>query len=173
MLWTIGLLALGTVGIGFLEFPGLTHVFQDFVDNAVPVVAESTLRQEWLASALSVLVGLAGLLSAYALYGTRSDLPQRLARDWWPLPRVLEEKLGFDIAYDWLFYRPAALVADGGRRLVEGRLVLGGVASVGTVSRWLSQRLGRAQTGIVRTYAAGFALGLAAITIYFITQGTG
>jgi NADH-quinone oxidoreductase subunit L len=173
MLWTIGVLAVGTVGLGFLEFPGLTHVFQDFLDNAVPIVTESTLRQEALASTLSVLLGLAGILTAWGIYARRSELPQRLARELAPVPRVLEEKFGFDLAYEWLFYRPAALLAEGGRRVVEGRVVLGGLGSVGAISRWLADRLGKAQTGVVRTYAAGFALGLAALTIYFIAQGTG
>ena len=87
-----------------------------------------------------------------------------------PLPKVFEEKFGFDIAYDWLFYKPAAGLARLGVRFWEGPVVAG-VAGVGAASRWTANRLSLVQNGIVRTYAVSFALGLAALTVYFLARG--
>jgi len=119
------------------------------------------------------LVGLFGILTAFALYGgrERSQTPSRAARVMAPVPRIFEEKFGFDIAYDWVFYKPAAGLARLGVRFWEGP-VIAGVAGVGAASRWTANRLSLVQSGIVRTYAVSFALGLAALTVYFLARGS-
>jgi NADH-quinone oxidoreductase subunit L len=173
MLWTITALGIGAILIGALQIPGVTDGMTRFLETAAPTFVEPTTGQEELVAVLSPLLGLAGLLTAYALYGgrERSDAPARTARVMAPLPRVFEEKFGFDIAYDWLFYKPAAGLARLGVRFWEGPLV-GGVAGVGAASRWTANRLSLVQSGIVRTYAASFALGLGALAVYFLARGS-
>ncbi len=133
--------------------------------------AHATARRS-SSSIISPLLGVAGILIAYGLYGgrQRSETPSHAARIMAPLPTVFEEKFGFDIAYDWLFYKPAAGLARLGVRFWEGPVV-GGVAGVGAASRWTANRLSLVQNGIVRTYAVSFALGLAALTVYFLARG--
>src|SRR3954470_3912267 len=142
MLWTITILALGTVLVGALQIPGITDGMKTFLETSAPTFVEPTSGQEELVAILSPLLGLAGIVTAYALYGgrERSDAASRTARTMQPLPRVFEEKFGFDIAYDWLFYKPAAGLARLGVRFWEGPVV-GGVAGVGAASRWTANRL--------------------------------
>jgi NADH-quinone oxidoreductase subunit L len=174
MLWTITILGIGAAGIGVLQIPGVTEGMKTFLETSAPTFVDPTSSQEWLASTLSPLLGLAGIIAAYALYGghERSDAPSRASRAMAPLPRVFEEKFGFDIAYDWLFYKPAAGLARLGVRFWEGVVVGGGVAGVGAVSRWTASRLNLIQSGIVRTYAVTFALGLAALMVWFLAKGS-
>jgi NADH-quinone oxidoreductase subunit L len=172
MLWTITILGIGAATIGALQIPGITDAMTTFLETAAPNFVEPTRGQEELVAILSPLLGLFGILTAFALYGgrERSETPSRAARVMQPLPRIFEEKFGFDIAYDWLFYKPAAGLARLGVRFWDGPLVAG-VAGVGAASRWTANRLSLVQTGIVRTYAVSFALGLAALTVYFLARG--
>jgi NADH-quinone oxidoreductase subunit L len=172
MLWTITILGIGALFIGVLQIPGIDEAMTTFLETAAPNFVEPTTGQEELVGILSPLLGLAGILTAFALYGgrERSETPSRASRVMAPLPKVFEEKFGFDLAYDWLFYKPAAGLARLGVRFWEGTVV-GGVAGVGAASRWTANRLSLVQSGIVRTYAVSFALGLAALTVYFLARG--
>ena len=125
MMWTITALAIGTVAIGVLQVPGITDGMQTFLEFAAPTFVEPTRGQEEIVATLSPLLGVAGIVIAYALWGgrERSDAPARAARVMAPLPRVFEEKFGFDIAYDWVFYKPAAGLARLGVRFWEGPVV--------------------------------------------------
>jgi NADH:ubiquinone oxidoreductase subunit 5 (subunit L)/multisubunit Na+/H+ antiporter MnhA subunit len=174
MLWTIGVLAVGATTIGWLELPGTSvHALRTFLEPAVPSIIEPTSGQEWLTSAISVTLGVIGILVAQALYAgaRRPDAIARIKQVAWPLPRIFEEKFGFDIAYDWAFYRPAAALAALGRRFWEGPVIGGGLALVTGVSRWTASRLAAAQTGVLRTYATMFAFGLAILMVWFIAKG--
>jgi NADH-quinone oxidoreductase subunit L len=173
MLWTISVLGLGAIVVGALEIPGVTEGLKTFLESAAPTFVSPSNGQEGLVAIVAPLLGLFGILVAYALYGgrERSDAASRASRVMAPIPRVFEEKFGFDIAYDWLFYKPAAGLARLGVRFWEGSVV-GGVAGVGAASRWTANRLSLVQSGIVRTYAVSFALGLAALTVYFLARGS-
>ena len=171
MLWTITVLAAGSILVGFLEVPGAWHLVQKFLSPGIPVLLEPTSAEEWVASLLSVALGLAGILTAYALYGRITDAPARVARALDPLPRLLEERLGFDAAYNWAFYRPAAALASTGARLWEEPIAAGSLPVVGGVLRWTATRLSMIESGLVRAYAIAFGLGLAAISVWFLAQG--
>jgi NADH-quinone oxidoreductase subunit L len=171
MLWTIGVLAVGSILVGFLEVPGAWHLVQKFLSPGIPVLLEPTGGQEWAASLLSVALGLAGILTAYGLYGRVTDTPTRIARTLDPLPRVLEERFGFDAAYDWAFYRPAAYLASAGARFWEAPIASGSAPFVAGVVRWTAARLALTENGLVRAYAIAFGLGLAAISVWFLAEG--
>jgi NADH-quinone oxidoreductase subunit L len=171
MLWTIGVLAAGTVLVGFLEIPGGWHLVQTFLSPGVPVLLEPTGTEEWVASLLSVALGLAGILTANAQYARPTDAPARIGRSLAPVPRLLEERLGFDAAYEWAFYRPAAALGTAGAQLWEGRVTSDGLSVVGGVLRWVASLLSLTESGLVRAYAIAFGLGLAAISVWFLAQG--
>jgi NADH-quinone oxidoreductase subunit L len=175
MLWTIGVLAFGSVVVGWLEIPGTSvEAVRTFLEPSVPSIVVPTGHEELIASCVSVGLGLVGILVAYGLYGGRRRnvaLVERIKLGSAPLPRIFEEKFGFDIAYDYAFYRPAAALASIGLRFWEGPVIGGGVSLVSGISRWTSGRLSAGQTGVVRTYAAMFAFGLAVLMVWFIGKG--
>ncbi len=140
MLWTIGVLAGGVILTGLLEIPGVTHGMRDFLAPSVPHTIEPTAGQELFTSVLSVGVALAGLGIAWAIWGPNGRGAQAYARATDPLPAVLEQKFGFDAAYDLLFYRPTTALATLGAQIWEGRVIAGSTALVGTFGRWLSGR---------------------------------
>ena len=84
---------------------------------------------------------------------------------------MLEQKFGFDAAYDLLFYRPTAALASLGAQIWEGRVIAGSIALFGIFGRWLSGRFSLLQSGLVRSYALAFAVGIAAIAVWFVGKG--
>ena len=168
MIWTISVLALGAVTIGFLELPGVSHAMRTFLEPVAPNALEASTSQETLASLLAVSLGVIGIAAAWLLYGRRSDAPRKVAEQTAPLESVLQRKLGFDELYDWAFHRPAVALARGGARAWEGPVVTGSMDLVGATGGWLSRVLGAGQSGLVRVYALVLALGLAALAAWFM-----
>ena len=171
MLWTIGVLAVGVIFVGLLEIPGVTHGMRDFLAPSIPRAVEATGGQELFSSVLSVGVALAGLGIAWVIWGPNGRGAQAYARATEPLPAVLEQKFGFDAAYDLLFYRPTAALASLGAQIWEGRVIAGSIALFGIFGRWLSGRFSLLQSGLVRSYALAFAVGIAAIAVWFVGKG--
>jgi NADH-quinone oxidoreductase subunit L len=169
MLWTIGVLAVGALGAGLLEIPGTTHAMRNFLEPTIPAAVEATTNQEFGTSALAVVLALAGLFVAHAVWGRRTDTPRRVAAATVPLEHVLQDKFGFDRLYDWAFYRPAAAVARGGQKVWEDAAVLGSMNAVSAAGGYATRLLGAAQSGLVRVYALAIGVGIAALALWLIT----
>jgi NADH-quinone oxidoreductase subunit L len=168
---TVTVLALlATVG-GLVQIAGLWHLLGDFLDPATYVdrehlaLVEPSTAQDWLTSLIAVALGLAGVAIAWRIYGARrAEAPRaNVAR------RSLEHKLYFDEAYDLLFYRPAAAFAHGFSYVIERPLIEGSIAGLAGGTRLLSGRLGRVQTGYLRTYALAIAGGVALLALVFVS----
>jgi NADH-quinone oxidoreductase subunit L len=171
MLWTIGVLALGTLLAGLLEIPGVTHGMRNFLEPAVPRAVEATGGQELFTSVLSVAVALSGLAVAYVIWGPNGRGAGAYARATEPLPRLFENKFGFDLVYDLLISRPVTALAALGARFWEGRVVAASMDGAGLFGRLLSSRLSLVQSGLVRSYAVMFAFGVGAIAVWFVGRG--
>src|SRR5579862_7873103 len=105
MLVPVAILAvLAAIG-GWIQFSPFWHPLTNWLAPVAPTLAaaEPTNTQEAIASVLAVLLGLAGIGVAYAIYGSRRLAVPRLPA----LQRALEHKLYFDEAYDELFAKPA------------------------------------------------------------------
>jgi NADH-quinone oxidoreductase subunit L len=161
MRWTVGILAvLSTIG-GFVQFAPLWHPLSDWLDPVAPPIAVATSTQEWITSAVAVTVGLAGITVAWMLYAAR-----RL-----PVPRpvrLFEKKFYWDEAYDLIWYRPADGLARAFYAFVERPLIAGSLTAVTGVAGLGSRELGRAQNGLVRSYALALAGGLAILAVVFL-----
>jgi NADH:ubiquinone oxidoreductase subunit 5 (subunit L)/multisubunit Na+/H+ antiporter MnhA subunit len=120
---------------------------------------------------LSVAVALAGLAVAYAIWGPSGRGAGVYARATDPLPRVFEQKFGFDLAYDLLIARPVGALAALGSGIWEGRVIAGSLDMFGPFGRWVSGRLSIAQSGLVRSYAIMFAFGIGALAVWFVGKG--
>jgi NADH-quinone oxidoreductase subunit L len=169
MIWTIGVLGVGALFAGLLEIPQVTHGMRNFLEPTIPARLEATGNQDLGTSALAVALALVGLFAAHVLWGRRSDTPRRIAAGTAPAERGLQEKFGFDLLYDWAFYRPASALAGGGQRLWEQRVVSGSMDAVSATGSWTSRLLSTAQSGLVRVYALAIALGIAVLAAWLMT----
>jgi NADH-quinone oxidoreductase subunit L len=161
MRWTVGVLAVLSVVGGFLQFAPVWHPLTSWLDPVARPLAEPTSTQEWVTSAVAIVVGLAGIGVAWALYAARRA----------PVPRalpVLEKKFYWDELYDLLWYRSGDLVARGLDAVVERPLIAGSLDAVSGALGLGSRELSIAQTGLVRSYALALATGLAVLAVVFL-----
>jgi NADH-quinone oxidoreductase subunit L len=117
---------------------------------------------KWALAIVATLAGLAGIGAAYAVYlrkRVKAFEPEILARAW-----------GIDDAY-------SAFVGGPGRRSFaavewfDRNIIDGAVNGVGAVAKGAGTGLRRLQTGYVRNYALGIAVGAVAMLAWFITRG--
>jgi NADH-quinone oxidoreductase subunit L len=164
MLWPVAVLGLGALVAGWIQFAPFWHPVSDFLSAVAEPLVEPTGRQELLASALAMGLGLAGMGVAWVFYGARRAAVPRVAG----VQRLLEHKFYFDEAYDLAFYRPAAAFARFLLREVEAPLVHGTTAEIGETAAFAARRLRRAQTGLLRTYVLAMAGSLAILAVVFV-----
>jgi NADH-quinone oxidoreductase subunit L len=166
MLVPVGILAvLATVG-GWIQFPPhwdpITKWLAPVAPSLPDAVASST--QETVTSIVAVLVGLAGIAVAWAVYSERKiAIPAAPS-----LRRLLEEKFYFDRLYDRSFYAPAAWLATGLRREFEEPVVLQTGTDLGDTTLATGGVVRRLQTGLLRTYVFFIAAGAAAVVLAFL-----
>jgi NADH-quinone oxidoreductase subunit L len=166
MLVPVGILGvLATVG-GWIQWPPLWTPITKWLAPVAPTlpVAEVSSTQEYVTSAVTVLVGLAGIAVAWAIYSER-----KLAIPAVPsVRRWLENKFYFDWLYDRIFYAPGAWVASALRREFEEPVVLQTGTDVGETTLATGGLVRRIQTGLLRTYVLFLAAGAAAVVLAFL-----
>ena len=161
---TVGALAVLSVIGGWLQIPGVWHLFADFLHPAVEPLFEPTGTQDAIASVAAVAVGLLGVGLAWWFYSARKE-PVPRAR---ALQAILEHKFYFDEAYDWLFYRPAVWLASAFRTLIERPLIAGTLTGVAFSARRAGGEVAETQTGLVRMYAFVIATAVATLALVFV-----
>jgi NADH-quinone oxidoreductase subunit L len=162
-------LAFFSVVGGFLELPhtmGQVTLFSDFMRPVLPA-AETHGEQgnELLFQIVAAVVSLSGILIAYLLYYRRSDVPERLAQApvTGAIGRLWAMGWGFDWVYDRLIVRPYEWLARINKRDIVDALY----NAIAYIIQGFFLIFSRTQTGLVRQYAAGIALG-AIITIVVV-----
>jgi NADH-quinone oxidoreductase subunit L len=162
MRWPVAVLAvLAAIG-GFLQFGPEWQPLTTWLDPVAAPLSEPTSTQEWLASALAVIAGVAGMTVSWAIYSAkRVRAPKPV--------RLFEKKFYWDELYDLIWYRPADAIARGLYTFVEKPLILGSLSAVTDSAGLGSRELGRAQNGLVRSYALALASGLAVLTVVFLS----
>ena len=166
MLVPVGILAvLATIG-GWIQFPPHWDPITKWLAPVAPsipnTVASST--QETVTSIVTVLVGLAGIGVAWAVYSERKIAIPAVPS----VRRVLENKFYFDWLYDRILYAPAALVANALLREFEEPVVLQTGTDVGETTLATGSLVRRIQTGLLRTYVLFLAAGAAAVVLAFL-----
>jgi NADH-quinone oxidoreductase subunit L len=166
MLVPVGLLTVLSVIGGWLQFSPFWHPLTDWLEPVARTlaVAEPTNTQEAIASVAAVLLGLAGIGVAWALYGRGEVAMPRLPA----LQRTLEHKLYFDEAYDALFYKPAAALAVWLRRDFEEPVILATGTDLGDGALEVGEGVSRVQTGLLRTYVFFLGTGAAIVGLVFL-----
>jgi NADH-quinone oxidoreductase subunit L len=157
----VGVLTVLSVVGGWVQVPGGWQLVSDWLNPVALPLVEASGTQEAVTSIIAVAFGLAGMGTAWWIYGARRS----------PAPepsRVLERKLYFDEAYDLVFSRPAVGTAKLLYALVEGPLVAGSISGLAEGVRRLGASTRSLQTGLVRLYALAIAASLAVLALVFI-----
>jgi NADH-quinone oxidoreductase subunit L len=163
MLIPVGVLTvLATIG-GLLQIPGVWEPFEEWIAEVAEPLVLPTVTQDYVTSAIAVLLGSAGMYVAWraVAHGRELVRDQRLRA-------VLEQKFYFDELYDALFYRPAAAIATRLRTDVEAPVVEGSLADIGEGAGEAASAVARAQTGYLRAYALVIAVSVVALGIVFL-----
>jgi NADH-quinone oxidoreductase subunit L len=168
------LAALSIVG-GFVETPatlGGVSLFSNFMASVLPTPEEAhaTLQTELILQGVTAAVSLAGVAIAYVLYGRRtkdegrsSSLVVRPSSLSGALHRLWFAGWGFDWLYERLFVRPYVWLAQGNKEDNVDLIPL----AIARLNAAFHRLLSHTQTGKVRNYALGIALG-AVLTIAIV-----
>jgi NADH-quinone oxidoreductase subunit L len=160
----VGLLTVLSVIGGWLQFSPVWHPVETWLQTVAEPVVSPTNWQEAISSILAVVLGLAGIYVAWALYAVRKLAVPRFAF----AQRVLEHKFYFDELYDALFTRPAAVLASLLRRDVEESFILAASADLAETTLDAAQGVRRLQTGLLRTYVLFLGTGMAVLAVVFL-----
>ncbi len=148
------ILALLAVVSGLIGTP-LSNYFAELVTPSEFAVETLALEPEAFSAvmaALSVAMGVAGILLAYVLYVPKPERAAALARRFSPVYTFLDKGWYFDALYDRVFVRPAMAIGRVTRefdRRALGRFVTG----VGRGAGGLGERLRPLQGGGAQNYA--------------------
>lgn len=176
------LLAIGSIVAGALGIPsalgGANH-FHHFLEPALgPINLDITHGAEHVIEAagggghgsvalerglmvLSVLVGLIGIGIAYQLYLRKPMVPARLTASLKGLYRLVYNKYFVDEAYETAVVKPGYRLSESFLfRVIDVWIIDGIVNAVGFTARLFGSTIRLFQTGVVRTYALFFLLGV-------------
>jgi NADH-quinone oxidoreductase subunit L len=162
MTWTVLELAALTLIAGFIQVQPFWHPLNNWLAFDAPNFAVATDADEAIASIAAVLVGLLGIAVAWRLYYKKTAKAPKPSK-------LLEKKFYWDEAYDLLFYKPAVATSLAFARFIERPLIAGSIRWVSGGFGLGSRELGRAQNGLVRSYALALASGLAVLVIVFVS----
>ncbi|MCZ6765834.1 MAG: NADH-quinone oxidoreductase subunit L [bacterium] len=171
------LLAVGSIFAGFLGVPGvlggsnhLHHYLEpsigllaahgDDVSHAV-AAGHASQSAEVTLMVLSVLAGLLGIFVAYILYIRRPDRPAQLTMKLGRLYHLVYNKYFVDEAYDAMIVKPGYLISNRFLfNLVDVKIIDSIVNTIGVGTRLMGSLFRLLQTGVVRTYAFFFLIGI-------------
>ncbi len=171
-LMILGFLALvgGYVGIG----DRFEHFLDPVFDTGVAALPGRVIAGgEWTVTAISVAVGLLGLLLAWIFYLKNPALPEKLGNSLHGLYTLIFNKYWVDELYGAVITRPlAAFSRTVLWRGVDVGVIDGAVNGVGAAAQGAGEGLRREASGQIRSYASWIALGAALVLLYMYIGGT-
>jgi NADH-quinone oxidoreductase subunit L len=118
---------------------------------------------------LPLVLGVAGIGTAYLFYIVDPGIPVRLAQQFRVMYLFILNKWYFDELYDLLFVRPAVVIGDGLWKGGDGMLIDGlGPDGVAAVTRDLSRQASRFQSGYLYHYAFVMLIGLVGFVTWYL-----
>jgi NADH-quinone oxidoreductase subunit L len=171
----MSVLAVGAVGAGLVQVPGVDQVVVNFLR---PSFAGSPLYEPHTRDGLLVfglilgtLLGLAGIAIAYRIWVKQPIIAVAVRLRFGALYELLWHKWYFDEAIDLLVVNPAAAFGRWARDTFERVFVDGTLIGGSTgIVRAGSAAVRAVQNGFLRYYAALLVLGVGALGLYFLLQ---
>ncbi len=124
---------------------------------------------EWGLMALSGIIALCGIGTAWVMYRLQPSLPGKLAAAWQAGYQLSLNKLHFDELYDTFIIKPLTGLAVL-CRVLDQYLVDGLVDLVGHIPRLLGARFRPVQNGLVQFYALAMVLGLTVFLLALVSR---
>jgi len=170
-------LAAGAVLVGFVFAPQLLgDNWQAFWGAAIHngphnhVLHDMHAVPGWVV-ALPVIVGLSGILLAYALYMGAPSLPAQLANNFGGVYRFLLNKWYFDELYDRIFVRPTMALARGLWQVGDARIIDGIPNGIASLTAQGAGQVVKVQTGSIAHYAFAMLIGVVVlVSLYLIIR---
>lgn len=142
---------------GFIEVPGLhIELFSNLIGSTIShPIAEGHARggSELLFQVISAVVALTGIWTAYYYFLKKPQYASEPRDNF--LYRFLHSGWGFDLVYNRIFVQPLVFLSRINRDDVVDKFYEG----IASLTKYLHRALSLSQTGNVRWYMAGIALG--------------
>ena len=123
---------------------------------------------------LPLVIGLAGIGLAYAMYVVKPDLPAALAERFRRIYGFLLNKWYFDELYDLLFVRPAFYLGRNFWKTGDGTLIDGiGPDGVAAAARDVARRVAGIQSGYLYHYAFAMLTGVVILISWYLVWQAG
>jgi NADH-quinone oxidoreductase subunit L len=167
MLAPLWILAFAAAVGGILDLPGVAnHSLSQWLQ---PVFGHDLLNDhessglKWTLATVDAVLAVTGIALAWRLWRSRVDDPALE-------PQFLQRVWYWDDVYDKVLGRPGQALARFTATTIEGGVIDRAVNGVATLVRGTGTVARRVQTGYVRNYALGIALGLAAIAAFLVSR---
>ena len=178
--WTmyvpLAVLAVLSVAGGFIDLPFTNHklnVLDHWLD--LPEAHKATsFGAGLLLSTIALAIGVSGIVWGVSVYrrGLRADGADPAVERLGGFAGVLENAWYINAAVAWLVSGPGTVFARFLSEDVDRRTIDGAVNGIATAARGGGGGLRRLQTGLVRNYALGVALGTVLLLLYVATRVT-
>jgi NADH-quinone oxidoreductase subunit L len=162
------ILAIAAFSAGLLDLPWIHH--DSFEGWLSPVFSGSLFNDhlhsggEWALALTDFAAAVIGLIVGYALWrGTQVDKPKLE-------PQFLQRVWYWDDFYDAIIGRPSQKLATFLAWVVDARFIDGAVNGAASLVRSTGSATRKLQTGYVRNYALGIALGMAALIVFLLSR---
>ena len=166
----LALLSAGALLAGWLDLTPEGRL-SGFLEPAVGPVPTGPGLSVPVMDAIAIAITLGALIAAWYVFASgRVDwlaVRERLQ----PIPRVLQNGWYVDKAYETVLVAPARALATIIAFIVDTKIIDGLVNAIGRGVKGLASRSRRIQTGYVRNYALGVALGVVALLFWVGVRG--
>jgi len=116
-----------------------------------------------------LVVGIAGIATAYVFYLQKTDIPAMLAVRYQRLYQFVLNKWYFDELYDAIFVRPAFIIGRGLWKGGDGALIDGvGPDGISAAVRLSARRVSALQTGYLYHYAFAMLIGVVVLVTWYL-----
>jgi NADH-quinone oxidoreductase subunit L len=169
-LMTIPLIILAVLSVigGFVELPasiGNIHLFSNLVDNTLPaVITKGDEHTELIFQAMSAIIALSGIYIAYLIYFKKPSLSEPFSHS--RLNKFFEKGWGFDKLYDTLIVRPVVWLSVVDKNDFFDLWNKG----LSRLALFFNRILSVTENGKLRWYLLSFAIGIAIILTYMLSQ---
>jgi NADH-quinone oxidoreductase subunit L len=125
---------------------------------------------EFLMMAVSVIIALIGIGTAYLFYVKNPALPKQLAENFGGLYRLVFNKYYIDELYEVLFVKSLKGLGTGLWKGFDDFIIDGTVNGIAYLIGWISSVMRRIQTGVVQNYAFSMVIGGVILAFYYMVR---